>query len=228
MKSYFITGTDTDVGKTWITAGIASALKKMGIDIGIMKPFAAGTTQKVGFKSEDTEILAKAAQIDDSEQLINPQFFPIPASPYTASESLGVKVDVDLVLQNFKKLLKIHEMMLVEGMGGILTPILKDYFVTNLIKDMGLDVIVVTRSRIGTINHTLLTCKMCTIYGLRVHGIIINNFDVNGYSINELKRDLEKLTGIPVLGVMPNIKNFNLETLRDSIEKEIDLQSLLN
>lgn len=228
MKSYFITGTDTDVGKTWITAGIASALKKMGIDIGIMKPFAAGTHQKVGFKSEDTEILAKAAQIDDSEQLINPQFFPIPASPYTASESLGVKVDVDLVLQNFKKLLKIHEMMLVEGMGGILTPILKDYFVTNLIKDMGLDVIVVTRSRIGTINHTLLTCKMCTIYGLRVHGIIINNFDVNGYSINELKRDLEKLTGIPVLGVMPNIKNFNLETLRDSIEKEIDLQSLLN
>jgi len=228
LKSYFITGTDTDVGKTWITAGIASALKKMGIDIGIMKPFAAGTTQKVGFKSEDTEILAKAAQIDDSEQLINPQFFPIPASPYTASESLGVKVDVDLVLQNFKKLLKIHEMMLVEGMGGILTPILKDYFVTNLIKDMGLDVIVVTRSRIGTINHTLLTCKMCTIYGLRVHGIIINNFDVNGYSINELKRDLEKLTGIPVLGVMPNIKNFNLETLRDSIEKEIDLQSLLN
>lgn len=228
MKSYFITGTDTDVGKTWITAGIASALKKMGIDIGIMKPFAAGTTQKVGFKSEDTEILAKAAQIDDSEQLINPQFFPIPASPYTASESLGVKVDVDLVLQNFKKLLKIHEMMLVEGMGGILTPILKDYFVTNLIKDMGLDVIVVTRSRIGTINHTLLTCKMCTIYGLRVRGIIINNFDVNGYSINELKRDLEKLTGIPVLGVMPNIKNFNLETLRDSIKKEIDLQSLLN
>lgn len=228
MKSYFITGTDTDVGKTWITAGIASALKKMGIDIGIMKPFAAGTTQKVGFKSEDTEILAKAAQIDDSEQLINPQFFPIPASPYTASESLGVKVDVDLVLQNFKKLLKIHEMMLVEGMGGILTPILKDYFVTNLIKDMGLDVIVVTRSRIGTINHTLLTCKMCTIYGLRVHGIIINNFDINGYSINELKRDLEKLTAIPVLGVMPNIKNFNLETLRDSIEKEIDLQSLLN
>jgi dethiobiotin synthetase len=228
LKSYFITGTDTDVGKTWITAGIASALKKMGIDIGIMKPFAAGTNQKVGFKSEDTEILAKAAQIDDSEQLINPQFFPIPASPYTASESLGVKVDVDLVLQNFKKLLKIHEMMLVEGMGGILTPILKDYFVTNLIKDMGLDVIVVTRSRIGTINHTLLTCKMCTIYGLRVHGIIINNFDVNGYSINELKRDLEKLTGIPVLGVMPNIKNFNLETLRDSIEKEIDLQSLLN
>jgi len=92
LKSYFITGTDTDVGKTWITAGIASALKKMGIDIGIMKPFAAGTAQKVGFKSEDTKILAKAAQIDDSEQLINPQFFPIPASPYTASESLGVLV----------------------------------------------------------------------------------------------------------------------------------------
>lgn len=228
MKSYFITGTDTDAGKTYVTAGLAAAIRKMGIDIGIMKPFAAGTPQKVGLKSKDTEILARAAQINDAEQLINPQFFPIPASPYTASESLGVEVDVDLVLQNFKKLLKIHEMMLVEGMGGVFTPILKDYFVTNLIKDMGLDVIVVTRSRIGTVNHTLMTCKMCTIYGLRVRGIIINNFDDNGYSINELKRDLEKLTGISVLGVIPNIKKFDLETLRDCIEKEIDLHSLLS
>ncbi len=228
MKSYFITGTDTDAGKTYVTAGLAAAIRKIGIDIGIMKPFAAGTPQKVGFKSEDTEILARAAQINDAEQLINPQFFPIPASPYTASESLGVEVDVDLVLQNFKKLLKIHEMMLVEGMGGIFTPILKDYFVTNLIKDMGLDVIVVTRSRIGTVNHTLMTCKMCTIYGLSVRGIIINNFDDNGYSINELKRDLEKLTGISVLGVIPNIKKFDLETTRDYIEKEIDLHSLLS
>jgi dethiobiotin synthetase len=84
LKSLFITGTDTDVGKTYITSGLAITLRKMGIDIGVMKPFAAGIAQKKGYKSEDVEILCKSAQIHDPENLVNPQFFPIPASPYTA------------------------------------------------------------------------------------------------------------------------------------------------
>ena len=80
MKSIFIAGTDTDVGKTYITAGLAVTFRKMGINVGVMKPFAAGSAQKKGFKSEDSEILSNAAQVTDSESLINPQFFPIPAS----------------------------------------------------------------------------------------------------------------------------------------------------
>jgi len=83
LKSLFITGTDTDVGKTYITAGLAITLRKMGIDAGVMKPFAAGIKQKKGFKSEDVEILSNAAQVNDPEELLNPQFFPISASPYT-------------------------------------------------------------------------------------------------------------------------------------------------
>ena len=80
MKSYFITGTDTDVGKTIITAGMARAFSDMGMKIGIMKPFAAGEQQSSDFQSKDTEILAKAARVNDSESLLTPQFFPIPAS----------------------------------------------------------------------------------------------------------------------------------------------------
>jgi len=123
MNSLFITGTDTDVGKTYVTAGLAVTLRKMGIDVGIMKPFAAGTPQKKGFKSEDVEILSRAAQVSDPEDLVNPQFFEMAASPYTASKSLKVKVRVNSVLSNFKKLSKLHSMLLVEGMGGIMTPI---------------------------------------------------------------------------------------------------------
>ncbi len=227
MQSYFITGTDTDVGKTYITAGLASAFRKRGINIGVMKPFAAGTPQNIGFKSSDSEILMKAAQVNDPEQLVNPQFFPIPASPFTATESLGSKVDIELVLDSFKKLLQLHDMMLVEGMGGILTPIQKNYFVTNLIKDMNLHTIIVTRTKIGTVNHTLMTCNMCENYGLKVQGIIINNFDSDGYAPNELKRDLEKLTGIPVLGIIPHIKKFDLEKIRNIMEQEINIQSLI-
>lgn len=228
MKSYFITGTDTDVGKTIVTAGLAAAIQKKGIDIGIMKPFAAGTLQSVGFKSKDTELLANAAKVNDPEDLVNPQFFHIPASPYTAAQNLGVDVDVQLVMNSFRQLSKIHDMMLVEGMGGIMTPILKNYFVTNLIKEMNLDVILITRSRIGTINHTLMTCKMCVDNGIRIKGIIINNFDIDGYPPTELKRDMEKLTTFPVLGIIPRLDNFEIDLLRNTIEKEIDIESLLN
>lgn len=228
MKSYFITGTDTDVGKTIVTAGLAAAIQKKGIDIGIMKPFAAGTLQSVGFKSKDTELLANAAKVNDPEYLVNPQFFHIPASPYTAAQNLGVDVDVQLVMNSFRQLSKIHDMMLIEGMGGIMTPILKNYFVTNLIKEMNLDVILITRSRIGTINHTLMTCKMCVNNGIRIKGIIINNFDIDGYPPTELKRDMEKLTTFPVLGIIPRLDNFEIDLLRNTIEKEIDIESLLN
>ena len=104
MKSIFITGTDTDVGKTYVTAGLAIMLRKMGMDVGVMKPFAAGLVQKKGYKSEDVEILSKSAQINDPETLVNPQFFPIPASPYTAWKKLKIKPKIALVLSSFKKI----------------------------------------------------------------------------------------------------------------------------
>ena len=226
MKSLFITGTDTDVGKTYITAGLAITLRKMSIDVGVMKPFAAGVAQKKGFKSEDVEILSNAAQINDSESLVNPQFFPISASPYTAWKKLKIKPKIPLILSSFKKLSKMHEMMLVEGMGGTLTPILKNYYITNLIKDMKIPTVIVTRSKVGTVNHTLMTVMMCQKYKIPIKGIIINNFD-KGYPINQLKKDLESLTGIKVLGSIPFIKDMSDKSLYRIFKKNIDMKSLL-
>jgi dethiobiotin synthetase len=227
LESLFITGTDTDVGKTYVTAGLAVTLRKMDIDVGIMKPYAAGTPQKKGFKSEDVEILSQAAKVSDPENLMNPQFFKIAASPYTASKSLKVKVKVKSVLSSFKKLSKIHSMLLVEGMGGIMTPILKNYFVSDLIKEMKLPVVIVTRTKIGTVNHTILTCKMCEKYKIPIKGIIINNFDSSGYQVKILKRDLESLTGIPILGTIPFIKNLSDDSLYRNFKKNIDFNLLL-
>jgi len=226
LKSLFITGTDTDVGKTYITAGLAITLRKMSIDVGVMKPFAAGVAQKKGFKSEDVEILSNAAQINDSESLVNPQFFPISASPYTAWKKLKIKPKIPLILSSFKKLSKKHDMMLVEGMGGTLTPILKNYYITNLIKDMKIPTVIVTRSKVGTVNHTLMTVMMCQKYKIPIKGIIINNFD-KGYPINQLKKDLESLTGIKVLGSIPFIKDMSDKSLYRIFKKNIDMKSLL-
>ena len=201
MNSVFISGTDTDVGKTYVTAGLAGAMRKEGIDVGIMKPFAAGAQETTGYKSKDVQILTKAACVQDEEELVNPYFFPIPASPYTAVQNLGMKVEIDYVLKNFEKLKKIHDVLLVEGMGGIMTPILENYFITNLIKDMKLDTILISSSRIGTVNHTLMTCKMCENFGVSIRGIIINDLDSNGYPLKELKRDFESLR--PKFGWFP-------------------------
>ncbi len=226
LKSLFVAGTDTDVGKTYITAGLAVIFRKMGIDVGVMKPFAAGTARKKGYKSEDIVILSKAAQACDPENLVNPQFFPIPASPYTAWKTLKIKPKVSTILSSFKKLTKLHDMILVEGMGGIMTPILKDYYVTNLIKEMKIPTIIVTRSKVGTVNHTIMTVKMCEKYKIPVKGIIINNFD-DGYPVKELTRDLQNLTGVKVLGSIPFIKDMSAASLYRIFKKNIDLKLLL-
>jgi len=226
LKSLFIAGTDTDVGKTYITAGLAVVLRKMDVDVGVMKPFAAGSAQKKGYKSEDVEILSRAAQVCDPENLINPQFFPIPASPYTAWKKLKTKPKVSTILSSFKKLSKLHEMILVEGMGGIMTPILKDYYITNLIKEMKIPTVIVTRSKVGTVNHTIMTVKMCEKYKIPLKGIIINDFD-KGYPIKDLTRDLQNLTGIPVLGSIPFIKDMSDASLNRIFKNNIDFKKLL-
>jgi len=226
LNSFFITGTDTDVGKTYITAGLAVSFRKMGIDVGIMKPFAAGNSQKKGFKSEDVEILSRAAQVNDPEELVNPQFFPIPASPYTAWKNLKTKPKISTILSSFKKLSKLHDTILVEGMGGIMTPILKNYYITDLIKDMKIPALIVTRTKIGTVNHTIMTIKMCEKYKIPIKGIIINNFD-EGYDVSILKRDLKNLTGVKVLGSIPFIDDMSNNSLNHIFQKNLNLKQLL-
>ncbi len=223
----FITGTDTDIGKTYVTAGLAVSLRNLGIDVGVMKPFATGIPQKKGFKSEDLEILVNAAQINDSESLLNPQFFPIPASPYTAWKNLKIKPKINTIISNFKKLSHIHSTILVEGIGGIMTPILKNYFVTDLIKDLKIPAILVTRTKIGSINHTIMTVNMCKKYKIQIKGIVINDFDSGGYKTKELTRDLKNLTGVPILGSIPFIDDLSNASLYKIFRKNLDLKTLL-
>jgi len=228
MKPLFITATDTDIGKTCVCAGLAHSLKKLGIDVGIMKPFVCGVKQKTGFSSNDLTILANAAMVDDDETIINPFFFPVPASPYTAAKNLGVKIDIAHVMECFRKLDKIHDIILVEGIGGIMTPILKDYAIIDLIKDLDANTIIVTSSKIGTVNHTVLTCNICKNMNIPIKGLIINNFDSTGYPISELERDLSVLTDLPVLCSLPHMKKFNLSKYSNLIQEKVDVSTLVS
>jgi dethiobiotin synthetase len=218
LRSCFITATDTGIGKTTITAALAFALKSTGVNVGVMKPFATGTQQKTGFKSEDVAILANSAQSNDPEDLINPYFFQVPASPYTAANKLRVDIDIDSVMEKFEKLQAMHDVVLVEGIGGILTPILKNYSIADIIKDMNLDTLVVTSSRIGTVNHTMLTLNAAQQYGLKIRGLIINNTDPNGYNVDELKNDLKNLSGVDILCTVPHLSNVRINEVAEIIQ----------
>ncbi len=225
MRSYFITGTDTNVGKTYVVAGIVAALKKLSINVGIMKPFASGSSQKQGYKSHDVQIIANAAKIHDKEKLINPFFFPMEASPYSFIKKFNTVIDTNIVLECFDKLRILHDVMLVEGIGGIMTPILKNYFLINTIKDMNLDTIVVTDTKIGTINHTIMTCMLCRTYGINIRGLIINNLTIDGYDSNELKCSLRELINIPIIAIIPHNK-LEIDQLSNYIIKSITLKRL--
>ena len=230
MKAYFITGTDTGVGKTSITVGLAGSMHKIGVDVGVMKPIATGYPNKTGFRSSDVTKLVEVTSIKDPENLINPVFLPLPTSPYDATKILELSVDMPLIFEQFKKLLSLHEMLLVEGIGGIMTPVTKNFFIADMIKGMGIDAIIITRATIGTLNHTVMTCKICKDYGIKIRGLVINNFDEKGTPAEKnAPTTLYELTNIPILGTIPFIKDLNnIEKLIEHVEKNIDVKSLIS
>ena len=157
MASLFVTGTDTDVGKTCVTAGIVSYLSKMNVNVGVMKPFASGYKATVDSVSDDVKILMKYSGVNDPVDLVNPYFFEIPTSPYDACKQLNSEIDISRVIDSYKQLTSIHDVVIVEGIGGIMTPISKNYFVSDLIADLQMNTIIVTGSKVGTMNHLMLT-----------------------------------------------------------------------
>ncbi|MFZ1076309.1 MAG: dethiobiotin synthase [Nitrosotalea sp.] len=230
MKSYFITGTDTGVGKTAITAALAASLRRRDIDVGVMKPIASGAPQKTGFKSSDAALLHEAAKVNDTEEMINPIFLPLPTSPYDATKILNLKIDMNTIFERFQHLLKAHQMLLVEGIGGIMTPITRNFFVADMIKKMGLETIIVTRSTLGTLNHTVMTFMMCKEYGIAVKGMIINYFDEKGsLAERNAPSTLHEITGLPILGIIPFVKDYQkLDTMTSVVEKNIDLNLFIS
>ena len=221
MNSLFITGIDTGVGKTTVAMGLARALRDEGMDVGVMKPFAAGGP-------DDTRILIEAARVDDPPDLVTPQYFPVPASPYTASKILDMKPDVNLVLDAFERLGRLHKAILVEGIGGVMTPILRGYHIVDLAVQMEIPCILVVSNRIGAVNHTILSVEACKRRRVRLAGMILNGMDPDGYQTGNLRDDLEDLTGLSVLGMIGKINSPGIGGAAAAIRNSVDLGSLIS
>lgn len=226
-KGIFITGTDTGVGKTIVSATIIRVLIKKGIKVGAMKPMETGCA-----KTEDRLIpsdgmfLKEMAEMDDSIDLITPIRYEHPLAPMVAAELENRPVNLELAFRAYNALSEKYEFMVVEGAGGLLVPItkfkiqdskFKTYFFSDLIKDLGLPVIVVARPTLGTINHTLLTVREAERCGLEVAGVIINySCQPENTAAEKTNPDiLRKLCPVPIIGILPYIKNITLNNIDD-------------
>lgn len=165
---YFITGTDTDSGKTYVTSLLVKALRRVRVDAVGFKPFACGDRA-------DAVALQKAGDDSLSLEEINPVYLKVPASPYAAALLENKTVDVELARSRFFELAEKHSHVLVEGAGGWEVPLQGKETMADFAASLGIPVIVVVNNRLGCLNHTLLTVKNILARGLPCAGIILNH-----------------------------------------------------
>lgn len=231
MRGIFITGTSTGVGKTAVAAGLAWALRKRKIEVGIMKPFATGNrvfSRK--YRSQDTAILARASGVNDPDCSLNPFFYSIAASPLVAAElKHSPPVDTEKALQKLKKLERKHDFLIAEGIGGIMVPLTENEFVVNFAKRAELPLIIVSTPELGTLNHTLLTVMACQKFRLKIAGIILNKASKKPDMVEQKTAEiLERLTQMKLLAVIPFSKGANYASIGKMIEDNLDFEMLLS
>lgn len=189
----FIAGTDTGVGKTYVTAMLVRALRKASLTSVGMKPICCGDR-------EDALALHAASGSAVDLETINPVWLQTAASPMTAAKIEGRPVPIEPIRTAFQNLRASHDSVLVEGVGGWYVPIAKDYLASDLARELNLPVIVVVGNRLGAINHTLLTVRAIEADGLRCQGIILNNLHGTVDVAAQTNRAvLEELLAVPIL-----------------------------
>lgn len=199
--SYFITGTDTAVGKTYVTRLLLETLRGEGVDAVGYKPISCGDR-------EDAHILAAASGELELDE-INPLHLNTPVAPYVASMLENHVIDTAVFAAGYRHLASRHGMVLVEGAGGWEVPIAPNYRVSDLALELGLPVILVAGNKLGALNHILLTVEAIRRKGLTVAGIILNQLqDEMDTAMITNKGVVEDLTGVPLLDHLIHNQDF--------------------
>ncbi|MCC6142065.1 MAG: dethiobiotin synthase [Nitrospira sp.] len=207
FSGVFITGTDTGVGKTVVTAALAQYLTHRGIDVGVMKPVETGVPSPTATASDAVRLKAAAATQDELA-LIRPYCFRTPVAPLTASRLERTPIRVAGILSAYRRIRTCHEVMLVEGAGGVHVPLTKSADVLALMQRMKLPVIVVGRVGLGGINHARLTMESLKQRKIPVLALVLNQtVRVSGAIAVQQARStvalLREFVQVPVIGPLP-------------------------
>ena len=194
QTSYFLTGTDTNVGKTYVASMLVRALRAKGLDCVGMKPICCGGR-------EDAEAIHAASDGAISLNDVNPVWLRTPVAPYTAAMIENRAIDLALVRETFARVRAAHAALIVEGVGGWLVPIARDFFISDLAAEFALPVAVVVANKLGALNHALLTIESIRVRGLECAGVIFNHAtsaleDVAAITNRGM---LEDILGVPIL-----------------------------
>lgn len=231
-KAIFITGTDTGVGKTLVAGSLAAALSLRGLKIGVMKPAESGCPLKEGrLLPQDAIFLRTMAGATDDLSLICPYPLFLPLAPASAAKAEGVTIDPQKIEDGIKKLKKKYELVIIEGVGGLMVPLSDGYLSHELIKKLKLPVLLVIGSRLGAISSALTTQEAIKHLKIRLLGAVINDLSTNEKVLASNRESLRQYFSAPLFGEIPF--NLDIPQLKDPAasaelaEKHLDLNLLL-
>jgi dethiobiotin synthetase len=203
-RGVFITATDTGVGKTIVASALVQCLTQRGIDVGVMKPIETGVSRSAKAQSDGAR-LRRAAGSHDPMTEVCPYVFRLPVAPFSAAYAEGRTVKIATIMRVFHALRRKHALMVVEGIGGVYTPITQRVNILNLIYHMKLSAIVVGQSGLGGINHALLTIHALRLQKIPIVSLILNQrWPVQTKSSHAQEQStislLRRFSGVPVVG----------------------------
>ncbi|MDH5301564.1 MAG: dethiobiotin synthase [Gammaproteobacteria bacterium] len=208
MKGYFITGTDTDVGKTVVTAGLVEAFNKRGTPTVGLKPVATGSEGNKKGMSPDTEFLMKNAKVELPKEEVTIYSFAPPVSPHIAAVHADARIEMEKLVTSIKKTAKKVDMVIVEGVGGWLVPLNESETVADLAVALQLPVIVVVSIKLGCINHAALTMDAIRGRGLKIAGWVANLRHVDTPNVPDVINTLvQNAADAPMLGIIPPMRS---------------------
>lgn len=230
-KAWFITGTDTNIGKTFVSTGLARAFVRRGLSVGVMKPLESGCpTVGSVLAPKDAIALKEASGSKDPIDLINPYRYAPALAPLEAAEMAGKAIDPAVIKSAFDLIRANHDATIVEGAGGLLVPVTHEMTMAEIARLLDIPIIIVAAQRLGVINHTAMTLECARARSIAIAGIVLNNLrepDPNDISVKGNAASIERLTGAKVLAEIPYNKkeaitgNVSCDGLFDLLSKAL-------
>jgi dethiobiotin synthetase len=232
-RGIFIIGTDTDAGKTVVSAGLLYLLLKNKYRAAYFKPVASGETDIGGVKmSIDAAFVKSVAGFSEDQKLVTPFSFADAVAPHLAARLAHRAIDVTVIQKRLNELMSHYDVIIGEGAGGLAVPVNdKGYMQYDLIRKLGFPCLLVSRAGLGTINHTLLTLHVAKNVGLNVKGILINRAGETLIEKDNIEM-IRKLSGIKAIFTLPAIVSMDTEklqagNLREVFERAIDIDDMV-
>lgn len=233
VKKLFVIGTDTDVGKTFVTAGIVEVLRKNNYNACSFKPVqSGGIFRDKKLVPGDVEFVKEVTQIHEDNSMMNSYCLKEAVSPHLAAEMESIKINKHKILNDYEKLKQKYDYIVIEGAGGIIVPLIRDeYYVYDLIKDLDASVVIIARAGVGTINHTALTVNFIKSMKIDIKGLIINGYNNNFYEDDNIEV-IKKITGLEVISVLNKVstganENF-ISKAKIEYENSLEIEKVLS